>query len=197
MCFFCPRMIRNVQSRRRFDSSSVITHPVNFDIQRERLLKCDAKNSTYIYIFRFSVAVQPEITALFTFQFFLFFFNVKKKSFSKLGRSVIGWQSGLIMLVFMDLRWPRAARRSNDGLVIHVFVVHYIIVYSYIWVKPNHLWQEVCALINWFEIESAPGCKYIHPELGWLFTPVWWLMNISWSKIAFQELCGFNVTVQI
>ena len=100
---------------------------------------------------------------------------LKKKSFSKLGRSVIGWRSGLIMLGFMDLRWPRVARRSNVGLVIHVFVVHYVVVYSYIWVKPNHLWQEVCALINWFEIESAPGCKYIHPELGWLFTPVWWI----------------------
>ena len=69
----------------------------------------------------------------------------------------------------MDLRWPRVARRSNVGLVIHVFVVHYIVVYSYIWVKPNHLWHEVCALVNLFEIESAAGCKYIHPELlGWL-----------------------------
>ena len=108
----------------------------------------------YLYIYRFSVSVQPEITPLFSFVFF----NVKKKRFSKVGRSVIGWRSGLIMLGFMDLRWPRVAWQSNVGLVIHVLIVHYIIVYSYIWVKLNHLWQEVCALINWLEIESAPGC---------------------------------------
>ena len=28
----------------------IIAHPVNFDIQRERSLECDAKNSTYTYI---------------------------------------------------------------------------------------------------------------------------------------------------
>ena len=89
----------------------------------------------YLYIEIFCSSSTWDYT---TFQFFCFFFNVKKKSFSKLGRSVIGWRSGLIMLGFMDLRWPRVARRSNVGLVIHVFVVHYIVVYSYIWVKPNH-----------------------------------------------------------
>ena len=46
---FCPQLIRNVRSRRRIDSSSIITHPVNFDRQRERPLKCDAKNSTHTY----------------------------------------------------------------------------------------------------------------------------------------------------
>ena len=53
-CFtrvICPRLIRNVRSHRRFDcSSSIIAHPVNFDIDRERSSKCDADNSTYIYI---------------------------------------------------------------------------------------------------------------------------------------------------
>ena len=37
-CFtsvFCPRLIRNVWSRRRFDSSSIIAHPVY--IGRDRL----------------------------------------------------------------------------------------------------------------------------------------------------------------
>ena len=56
VCFtrvFCPRLIRNVWSRRRFDSSSIISQPVNFDIQRERVLKCDAKNSTYINTYRY------------------------------------------------------------------------------------------------------------------------------------------------
>ena len=40
-----------MQSCRRIDSSSIIAHPLNFDIQRERSLKCDAKNSTYIYTY--------------------------------------------------------------------------------------------------------------------------------------------------
>ena len=30
-CLFCRRLVRNVRSRRRFDSSSIIAHPVNFD----------------------------------------------------------------------------------------------------------------------------------------------------------------------
>ena len=80
-------------------------------IQRERSLKCDAKNSTYIYqqisihIYRyryryryhpldkrygFSISVQPEITSLLS----CCFFNVKKKCSSKVGRSVISWRSG-------------------------------------------------------------------------------------------------------
>ena len=42
--FLCPQLTRNVRGRRRIDSS-IIAHPVNF----ERSLKCDAKNSTYIY----------------------------------------------------------------------------------------------------------------------------------------------------
>ena len=115
-----------MRSRQCFDSSFIIAHPVNFDIQRERLLKCDAKNSTHIYIKRFSVSVQPEITSHFSD----FFFNGEKNSFSKVGRSVIGWWSGLIMLGFMDLRWLMVARHPNVSFVIHVFVVHYIIVYS-------------------------------------------------------------------
>ena len=32
-----------MRSRRRIDRSSIIAHPLNFDIQRERSLKCDAK----------------------------------------------------------------------------------------------------------------------------------------------------------
>ena len=70
--FFCPLLTRNVRSRRRIDSSSIIAHPVNF----ERSLKCDAKNSTYIYIrpldnrYRFSISVQLKLIApLFTFLF--------------------------------------------------------------------------------------------------------------------------------
>ena len=32
---------------------SIIAHPINFDIQRERSLKWHAKNSTYIYVYRY------------------------------------------------------------------------------------------------------------------------------------------------
>ena len=38
-----------VRRRRRIDSSSIIAHPVNFDIKRERSLKCDTKNSTHTH----------------------------------------------------------------------------------------------------------------------------------------------------
>ena len=104
-------------------------------IQRERSLKCDAKNSTYIYWlisihiyiykyryryhpldrqYRFSISVQPKITSIFR----VFFFNVKKKRnvFQKLAGLWL-LAKCLIMLGFMDLRWPRVARHSNVGLV--------------------------------------------------------------------------------
>ena len=47
---FCAQLIRNMQSRRHIDSSSIIAHLVNFNIQQERSLKCDAKKSTCTYI---------------------------------------------------------------------------------------------------------------------------------------------------
>ena len=76
-------------------------------IQRKRSLKCDAKNSTYIYklisihIYRyryhtldrrygFSLSVQPEITSLLR----PVFFSMLKKMFLKSWQSVISWRSG-------------------------------------------------------------------------------------------------------
>ena len=43
----CPQSIRNVQTRRHIDSSSIIAHAVNFHIPHERLLKLDVENSIY------------------------------------------------------------------------------------------------------------------------------------------------------
>ena len=51
-CFtrvFCPKLIRNVRSRRRIDSS-IIAYPVNSELHLQtwkRSLKCFAKNSTW------------------------------------------------------------------------------------------------------------------------------------------------------
>ena len=108
-CFirvFCPQLIRNVQSRRRIDSYSIIAHPVNSDLHTwVRSLKCYAKNSTYIYI-------------LFTVSFHEKF---EKKMFFKIFKSwqVCDWLAKwIIMLQFMDLRWPRVYLRANVGLVI-------------------------------------------------------------------------------
>ena len=113
-CFirvFCPQLIRNVWSRRPIDSSSIIAHPVNYDLHTwERSWKCYAKNSMYIYIYiydaldnryGFSISVQPGIDCT-TFQF-LFMKSLKKKcfsKFSKVGRFVIGWRSGWPICIF-------------------------------------------------------------------------------------------------
>ena len=45
-CLLCPRLVRNVLSRRCFDSSSIIAHPVNFDKHSDTagVIKCDANN---------------------------------------------------------------------------------------------------------------------------------------------------------
>ena len=95
--FLCPQLTRNVRGRRRIDSSSIIAHPVNF----ERSLKCDAKNSTYIWYniyippldnrYGFCISVQPDCAT------FHIFFVWKKRcflKFSKVDRSAIGWRSG-------------------------------------------------------------------------------------------------------
>ena len=126
--FSVPKLIRNVRSRRRIDSSSIIAHPVNSDLHTwERLLKCYAKNSTYIYIYIYVMLLIIDmdflyqfnlglIVPLFTVPFHekfekkIFFLNFKKLA----GLWLAKW---IIMLQFMDLRWPRVFRRCNVGLV--------------------------------------------------------------------------------
>ena len=88
--------------------------------QRERSLKCDAKNSTSINISRyypsgnrygFSISVQPEIIPLFPL------FSMLKKMFFK-SSQVCDWLAKwLIMLGFMDRRRLRVVWHSNIGLV--------------------------------------------------------------------------------
>ena len=105
-CVFC-HLIRNVRSCRRFDSSSIITHPVNSNLHMERSLICYAKNSTYIYIYIYIYEKLLIIDVDFLYQFnmgliaplFTVSFHEKfeKKCFlklSKVGRSEIGWRSG-------------------------------------------------------------------------------------------------------
>ena len=124
-CFIhvlCPQLIRNVRIRQRIDSFSIIAHPVNSDLHTwERSLKCYDKNSTYIYIYiydaldnryGFSISVLPGIDCT-TFQFL----------FMKSLKIIKSWQvcdwlaKWIIMLQFMDLRWPRVFQRSNVGLL--------------------------------------------------------------------------------
>ena len=72
---------------RRIDSSSVIAHLVNFDIQWERSLKmwcqvCDAKNSTYICIYITLSIIDMDILYQFNLRlhhFSQFLFNVKQE----------------------------------------------------------------------------------------------------------------------
>ena len=141
-CFthvFCPQLIRNVWSRRRIDSSSIIAHPVNSDLHTwERSLKCYAKNSTYIYI----VLLIIDVDFLYQFNLgliaplFIVSFHEKfeKKKFFKIFKSwqVCDWLAKwIIMLQLMDLRWPRVFRRSNVGLVPYKF--------GKIWTEANLL----------------------------------------------------------
>ena len=100
-------------------------HPVNSDLHTwERSLKCYAKNSTYIYIYIYMTLLimdmdfQPGIDCT-TFHSF-FSWKVWKKNVFKILKNwqVCDWLAKwIIMLRFMDLRWPRVFRRSNAGLV--------------------------------------------------------------------------------
>ena len=81
-CFtrvFSPQLIRNVRSRRRIDSSSIIAHPVNLRWERSLMPR-----TRHIYVYDaldnrygFSISVQPEIDCT-TFHSF-FPWNVWKK----------------------------------------------------------------------------------------------------------------------
>ena len=130
-CFIhvlCPQLIRNLQSRQRIDSFSIIAHPVNSDWHTwERLLKCYDKNSTYIYIYMMLLIIDMD----FLYQFDLGLIAPlsvschenfeKKKMFFKIIKSwqVCDWLAKwIIMLQFMDLRWPRVFQRSKVGLVV-------------------------------------------------------------------------------
>ena len=150
------------------DSSSIIANPVNFDLFR-RSLKCDAKNSTYIYTYIYhpldnlygflSIGnTKNHVATLTCLQWILKYvvcvcallidnvgnylylnngrfkfevdphqFNLRLHHFSQFQRikkkKLKSWQvcdwlaKWLIILGFMDLRWPRVYRRSNVCLV--------------------------------------------------------------------------------
>ena len=125
----CPQLIRNVWSHRRIDSSSIIAHPVNSD--HTGTLGEMVKIYMYIYIYMtyihdaldnrygFFISVQPGIDCT-TSQFL--FMKCLKKMFFKIFKSwqVCDWLAKwIIMLRFMDLKWPRVFRRSNVGLVFY------------------------------------------------------------------------------
>ena len=124
-CFtraFSPQLIRNVRSRRRIDSSSIIAHPVNLRWGRSLMPR-----TRHIYVYDalanrygFSISVQPEIDCTTFHSFFSWNVWKKKKKFFKIFKSwqVCDWLAKWIsMLGFMDLRWPRVFRRSSVGLV--------------------------------------------------------------------------------
>ena len=102
-----------------------------------KMLNCYAKNSTnthiYIYIwydnrYGFSLSVQSGIDCT-TFHRF-FSWNVRIFFFFFKSSQVCDWLAKwIIMLRFMDLRWPRVFRRSNAVLL---FIVRYIYIrYNY------------------------------------------------------------------
>ena len=92
-CFihvFCPQLIRNVRSRLRIDSSSIIAHSLNSDLHTwARSSKCYAKNSTYIYMYIYMMLLIIGMDFLYQFNLGLIaplfsFFSCKvweKKSF--------------------------------------------------------------------------------------------------------------------
>ena len=138
ICVFCPQLIRNVRSRRRVDSSSIIAHPVNSDLHTwEILLKCYAKNSTYICIYIYDAldnryefffkSVQPGVDCT-TFHSFCSWKKKKKIIifFYKFRKLAGVWLlDEVVMLRFMDLRWPRLFRRSSVGLA--TFLTKYFV----------------------------------------------------------------------
>ena len=124
-CVFCPQLIRNVRSRRRIDRSSIIAHSVNSDLIAHLggIVKMLCQElDIYIYIYdaldnRYGFSTWDW---LHHFSQFLFMKSLKKKKFFKILESwqVCDWLAKwIIMLRFMDLRWPRVFRRSNAGLV--------------------------------------------------------------------------------
>ena len=97
-CFirvFCLQLIRNVRSRRRIDSSSIIAHPVNSDLHTwEIALKCYAKNSTWYSIWIFYISSTWDW--LYHFSQFLFMKSLKKKVFLNFQKLAGLWLVGKV-----------------------------------------------------------------------------------------------------
>ena len=132
-CFthvFCPQLIRNVRSRRRIDSSSIIPHPVKFRFSHlgeiVKMLCQELDIYTCVYIYMMLLIMDVDFLSQFNLGLIALLFTVsfhetfEKKMFFKIFKSwqVCDWLvKGIIMLQFMDLRWPRVFRRSKVGLV--------------------------------------------------------------------------------
>ena len=102
-CVFCPRLIRNVGSRRRFDNSSIIAPSIQREsslnvMPRIRHISISYSIYTYIYIY-IDMDITLSISDIYissTWDYITFegFCSMLKKCFSKVGRSVISWRSG-------------------------------------------------------------------------------------------------------
>ena len=168
-CFthaFIPQLIRNVRSRRRIDSSSIIAHPVNSDLHTwSRSLTCYAKNSayihvyTYIYLYMYICRVYiyiyiyewwcawQSMWIFFTGSTWDWLHHFPQSLFMKIRRKnfflniFINWLAKwIIMLQFMDLRWPRVFRRSNVGLLW----IHYIdVIWTSRRITDHHCFDTV------------------------------------------------------
>ena len=138
---------------RRIDSSSIIAHPVNF--QWERLLEYYAKNSTYIYICIWRSRKSIRILYISSTWDWLHHFSVffhgmfwKKKVFKSFKiRQVCDWLAKwLIMLGFMDLRWPRVFLRflARVGLLcIEIFYI-FPTFHSFYWLLSAGWCKLLC-----------------------------------------------------
>ena len=119
----------------------------------------------YVYIYMMLLIIGMDFLYQFNLGLIapLFSFSsckVWKKKFLKIFKSwqVCDWLAKwMIMLRFMDLRWPRVYRRSNVGLVYHIFrgcvpemfVTSYSVTYCiYVPGKPGICFQYYCALYD-------------------------------------------------
>ena len=145
----------------------------------------------------FSISVQHGIDCT-TFHSF-FSWKVWKKMFFKIFKSwqVCDWLAKwIIMLRFMDLRWPRVFRRSNVGLVDYVP----IIVSSWNFQELSH-WTRVRSM----QKVKVKGQGHRGQDPNFRFrtvTPVWihiWWWNDTYSLMLLRRgaLLFFKVIRQI
>ena len=166
-----------MRSRRRFDSSSIIAHPANFDTVGEIVKKWCQELDIYLYIYiydpldnryGFSISVQPEITSLFQCW--------KKKVFQKL--------AGLWLVSEEDLQ-PLHVRRGEPI---------YISLIDFQWTRtkktPTFQWFDN-SLFNYDNLHRL--WNYIY-HISTKIYKYWSTLNLSICVTVSGRICNMDYT---
>ena len=135
-----------MRSRRRFGSSSIIAHPVNFDVQSDtmgEIVKMWYQDlviylSIYTYIYITLSIIDIDFIYQFNLRLHHFSFFQCKKMFFK-SSQVFDWLGKWLII---DLRRPRVVWRSNVGLVFNCRNIEFTTIKNIFFLYEFHIYAN-------------------------------------------------------